>query len=389
MTVRFSIVTPSLNQAAYLGRAVDSILNQEGDFEIEYFVIDGGSTDGSTDIIRRRAADVMNGGWKSKCRGVRMHWVSEQDNGQTAAINKGLRRASGDIAAFLNSDDEYLPGAFARVARAFQQNPPADFVHGDGEVIDQAGGLQWRWLSRPYNHAVLTSYHFLWNDFTNYIMQQSTFWRTSAHARIGLFDESLHFAMDLEYWVRSGEKGLKWRHIPKPLARFRMIPGTKSLSDPLVFWGDSLEIFRRYRGLKRMPIFFAYYCFNVGLHRKFDLDLVRQEQTKLLRRWTDLPEAERMMLNQQAGKGFALGCYLIANHKQRQGDFAGADLAIRRAAEEYASATRHPIAVYSRVKQQLQGRPAAALDSCLDRVAMFYRRTRIDYRYHQRSADLT
>ena len=120
-------------------------------------------------------------------------------------------------------------------------------MYGDGDVIGENGELQWEWLSRPYDHRVMTSYHFLWNDFTNYIMQQATFWRRRVHDRIGYFDDAFHFAMDAEYWIRAGHAGLRLVHIPRKLGKFRLIEGTKSLSSPTVFWGDYLEIFRRYR----------------------------------------------------------------------------------------------------------------------------------------------
>src|ERR1700675_2391104 len=200
MTVapRISVVTPSYNQAAFVGETVEGVLSQEGDFEVEYFVMDGGSTDGSMEVIRRYADLVAAGRWPVRCRGIAMSWVSERDEGQAAAINAGLRRATGDILSYINSDDLYFPGAFQRVVDVFALDPAADFVYGDGDVIDQAGARQWEWLSRPYNHAVMTSYHFLWNDFTNYIMQQATFWRRRVRDVIGDFDPTLHFAMAVE-----------------------------------------------------------------------------------------------------------------------------------------------------------------------------------------------
>jgi len=386
---RFSIVTPSLNQKGHISEAIESVLNQEGDFEIEYFVMDGGSTDGAAEIIRSYAELVQTGRWPCKCRGVRMEWVSEKDDGQTAAINKGLRKATGCFAAFINSDDAYLPGAFARVAHEFKEHPRVDFVHGDGDVVDHAGQTIWPWLSRPYKHSVMTSYHFLWNEFTNYIMQQSTFWRASVHNRIGFLDETLHFAMDQEYWVRSGQSGLNWRHVPYKFARFRMMPGTKSTSDPMVFWGDSLELFRRYRGVRRLPIFFGYYSFNAAKHAGFDLNRARAVQVELLQRWAHLPEAERCLLQIQALRGFALGCFLVANELQKQGRYAEAALAIERGREESPSMAQHPIALFSRLKQRVQGRAAASLDRLLDRIALLYRGNFVDYRYRRQAAPRT
>src|SRR5678809_715869 len=109
---RISIVTPSYNQAKFVGETIESVLSQEGNFEIEYSVMDGGSTDGSVDIIRRYADLVASGRWPVRCGGITMSWISERDAGQTAAINAGLRHATGDIFSYINSDDLYFSGAF-------------------------------------------------------------------------------------------------------------------------------------------------------------------------------------------------------------------------------------------------------------------------------------
>src|SRR5688500_17684748 len=184
-----SIVTPSFNQASTLEATMDSVTSQEGDFFIDYQVIDGGSTDGSVDIMRRHAERFSAPGVETRCRGVSVRWVSEKDQGQTHAINKGLVAARGDVLSYLNSDDLYVPGALAAVVRHFAGHPKDDFVFGDGDVIDENGKVVWEWLSRPYDYSLLRSYHPLWNDFTNYILQQATFWRRRVHDAIGLFDE--------------------------------------------------------------------------------------------------------------------------------------------------------------------------------------------------------
>src|SRR5262249_31920156 len=116
---RLSIVTPSYNQAEFVGETIESVLGQEGDFELEYFVMDGGATEGSVEVIRRYAELVEGGRWTPRCRRLVMRWASAPDDGQAAAINAGLRQATGDVLAYINSDDLYFPGAFARVLRAF------------------------------------------------------------------------------------------------------------------------------------------------------------------------------------------------------------------------------------------------------------------------------
>ena len=113
MPPKFSIVTPSLNQRPYIQETMESVLSQEGDFEIEYFVVDGGSSDGSVELIRQCAEKVSSGNRPVRCRGITMEWISEKDHGQSEAINKGLRRATGDFVSYLNSDDLYFPGALS------------------------------------------------------------------------------------------------------------------------------------------------------------------------------------------------------------------------------------------------------------------------------------
>jgi glycosyltransferase involved in cell wall biosynthesis len=338
---RFSVVTPSFNQAAFIAETMRSVLSQEGDFEIEYFVMDGGSTDGAVEIIRKFAEEVAAGRWRSRCAGLTMTWVSQKDDGQSDAINQGLRRVSGDFVGYINSDDAYLPGAFMSVAGAFADDPGADFVFGDGDVIGEHGELLWEWISRPYNQKVMTSYNFLWNDFTNYIMQQATFWRRRVHDRIGYFDETLHFVMDAEYWIRAGHAGMRLVHLPRKLARFRLIEGTKSRSSPTVFWEDYLEIFRRYRGAKALSGFFGYYYYNLAKHREFDLDRALEAGQAAFARWTALPLAERKILEDQARVGFGLACALVARTLLEIGRLTDADLALRRSVRQRRGLLTH------------------------------------------------
>ena len=381
MAPRISIVTPSYNQCRFVGETIESVLSQEGDFEIEYFVMDGGSTDGSAEVIRRYADRVASGGWPRRCRGITMSWVSERDAGQAAAINAGLGRATGEILSYINSDDLYVPGAFQRVVEAFAGDPGADFVYGDGDVIDADGGLQWEWLSRPYDHAVMTSYHFLWNDFTNYIMQQATFWRRRVRERIGDFDPTFHFAMDAEYWIRAGAAGLSLRHVPRKLGRFRMIEGTKSLSSPTAFWEDQLEIFRRYRGSGRLGDYFGFFYYNVA--RQFGGDLVRavKEGARVFERWQGLSARERALLERDARRGRALAQVLLARDRQRAGAEREAGALLRQALAERPSLWLRPAAVGVWLRRALGRRGAAALDRWVDRGIQRYRAARVDYRY--------
>jgi glycosyltransferase involved in cell wall biosynthesis len=381
--MRISIVTPSYNQAKFVDATIDSVLSQEGDFELEYLVMDGGSTDGSVDVIRRYADLVASGRWPRRCRRIVMEWVSERDEGQSAAINAGLRRATGDILSYINSDDLYCPGAFQRVVDAFTSDPAADFVYGDGDVIDEHGVRQWEWLSRPYDHAVMTSYHFLWNDFTNYIMQQATFWRRRVREQIGDFDETFHFAMDAEYWIRAGASGLRLCHLPEKLGQFRMIVGTKSLSSPTAFWPDYLEIFRRYRGSKRTADFFGFYYYNLA--RQFGGDLSRgiEEGACVFERWQGLSRPEQRDLDARARRGQALARVLLARDRQRAGATTEAVGLLRNALAERPGLALRPATLGLLIRQAVGRSAAAALDRWLHRVIQRYRTARFDYRYRR------
>lgn len=386
MPTRFTVVTPSFNQAAYVSQTIESVLSQEGDFEIEYFVMDGGSTDGSAEIIREYAENVKANRWPAQCAGISMEWVSQKDRGQSDAINQGLRRATGQIASYINSDDLYFEGAFARVARAFEALPRADFVYGDGDVIDDQGRLQWEWLSRPYNHKVMTSYHFLWNDFTNYIMQQATFWRAQVHSRIGLFDESFHLAMDAEYWIRAAHHGLQFRLLPEKLGKFRMIQGTKSRSAPDVFWPDYMEIFRRYCKRNRMSLFFAYYFFNVAKHSDFDLDKALKSGDALFERWRDIEREERSFLRCRAERGFAAACFMVASELERVGQADKAEAAFARGVSRARLGRRHPLALWYLLRRHTSRKFKAGADALAEALISSYRNWRYDYRYNRGTA---
>jgi glycosyltransferase involved in cell wall biosynthesis len=378
-----TIVTPSYNQGTFIGQTIESVLSQSGDFEIEYLVMDGGSTDESPRIIGDFAARIAAGTWPINCAGISMHWVSRPDHGQTDAINQGLRRATGDIIGWINSDDTYVPGAFARIATAFARHSTADFIYGDGEVIDQRGDVQWPWLSRPYDVRVLMSYHFLWNDFTNYVMQQSTFWRRSVMDRIGFLDESFHYGMDIEYWVRAGVAGLTLQHIPETIARFRLIEGTKSLSSLTAFWPDYLEIFRRYRGARHLAGFLAFYYYNLARQLAFDPAETVAAKTAVLRRWSTLPKNEQEELVVQANRGFRLGCFLSARDLLARGDIERANRFIKAAGGITWTDCLHPFAWPYGVRRWLTPGVSSVVESAAQAAIRKWRRHLYDYRYHQ------
>jgi glycosyltransferase involved in cell wall biosynthesis len=203
---RITVVTPSFNQGRYIEATIRSVLDQNYP-NLEYLVLDGGSTDGSVDIIRRYADRLT-------------YWVSEPDGGQAAAIAKGFRRATGDILAWLNSDDLYLPGALATVGQTFARDPSAQFVYGSRHVVDEDGRL-----IRVYHPPTL--FHRFYFAFGQWIPQECAFWRRGLYDRAGGIDEAMFFALDLSLFMRM-RRWSNFTRIPQELAAIRMHALTKT-----------------------------------------------------------------------------------------------------------------------------------------------------------------
>ena len=181
---RITVVTPSFNQAAFLERTIRSVLDQDYP-NLEYIIIDGGSTDGSLDIIRRYSDRLA-------------FWVSEADSGQSNAINKGLRKATGDWIAWQNSDDIYYPGVFRDLADTASKYPGAGLIIGDLMIVDESDHpLRDVRYVKPFYKALLAEGMLLAN--------QAAFWRRSLHDAVGLIDEGYHCSFDYEWFLRLSE----------------------------------------------------------------------------------------------------------------------------------------------------------------------------------------
>jgi len=379
--ITISVVTPSFNQGIFLDETIRSVISQGGDFFIDYIIMDGGSTDDSVKIIKKYDELIKSASWKPGCRGIEFRWVSEKDKGQTHAINKGFRIAKGQIVSWINSDDLYCDKAFSLIIDHFARHPADDFVFGDGDVIDEHGNLQWEWLSRPYNFSLLKSYHFLWNDFTNYIMQQATFWRTNVFQKIGYLNESFHYAMDVEYWLRVGRAELKAAHIPFKLGKFRMIEGTKSLSSATIFWPEFLEIFRSYNGPRAMEPFLRYYFYNEGLYNSFDPIVMKQKERELFVKWEDLPKSEIPILKEKSAKGFDRACLMLAYEAFLKGEEEMERALFKKAISKSPLLRLHYRALCFLFGKMLGRSLASGIEKGLHRLIKIYRMKRYLYRY--------
>ncbi len=218
-----SIVTPSYNQVDFIEETIQSVITQDY-ARREYLIFDGGSTDGSVDIIKRYA-DQLD------------YWVSGPDRGQSHAINKGLAMARGDVLTWLNSDDVYLPGALSAVAECFDRHPEVDLVYGDFIYTDVHGAVLRRRKVFPkieYDHLV----------FHDYLGQPAVFFRRSLFEKSGDVDESLYYSMDWELFLRMWKVATPM-HLPRELATFRLNHLAKTNCEDDAKWQRERQIIQQ------------------------------------------------------------------------------------------------------------------------------------------------
>ncbi|HEV2269405.1 MAG TPA: glycosyltransferase family 2 protein [Steroidobacteraceae bacterium] len=207
--VRFSVIMPSFNQAPFIERSLNSVINQEYE-GVELIVMDGGSQDGTCKLLERYSGHIA-------------HWRSERDEGQSDALNKGFRAATGEIFGWLNSDDLYLPGALHHVAQIFATRPDVAVVYGDWLMIDEHDRILERCPALPPSRTRLVTEGFFCNA-------QAMFWRQSLHERLGELDVRLHYTMDFDLFLRmiSVAGPQAFFRTPRPLGCFRVYAGQKT-----------------------------------------------------------------------------------------------------------------------------------------------------------------
>lgn len=230
--LKISIVTPSFNQKDFIERTINSVLDQSYPW-LEYYVQDGASSDGTVEVLQRYT-DRLSG------------WKSSPDNGQSQAINRGFSKTSGEIMAWLNSDDILLPNTLQYVADYFSSHPQVDVVYGHRILIDENDQQVGRWMMPGHDDKVLS-----WADF---IPQETMFWRRRIWEKAGRqVDESFQFAMDWDLLIRFREAGARFARLPRFLGGFRVHPSQKTSAEISGVGINEMNRIRQ-RTLGRIPL---------------------------------------------------------------------------------------------------------------------------------------
>jgi glycosyltransferase involved in cell wall biosynthesis len=245
-----TVVTPSYNQGRFINQTIESVLSQNYP-HLEYLVIDGGSTDDTVSIL--------------DSYGDRLSWISQPDSGQGHAINKGWRQGKGDVLAWLNSDDVYLPGAIRNGVDYLLRNPNISMVYGEAYHVAEDGGLINRYPTEPFDVGRLID--------TCIICQPATFMRRTVIEDVGYLDESLKFCLDYELWIRISKK-YSIGYLSEYLAKSRLHAECKTMKDRLAIYQEALGVLKRhYRFVP--PSWMEGYA-RVMLQRYFDRSVAWQ-----------------------------------------------------------------------------------------------------------------
>ena len=223
----FSVITPSFHQGEFIERTIQSVLSQQN-VTFDYVVCDGGSSDGTIEILQRYDD--------------RLRWISEPDKGQADAINKGIAMTQGDIIAWINSDDLYYPQAFEQVQAFFEAHDDVDVVYGQAQWIDEADHIIEPFPTEKWSYRRLQQ--------TCFLCQPAVFFRRRLINQLGGLKPSLHYCLDYELWLRYGQK-TRFHHLPIPLAASRLHEENKTLGQAVSMHQEVLEMLQEKFG--RVP----------------------------------------------------------------------------------------------------------------------------------------
>jgi glycosyltransferase involved in cell wall biosynthesis len=268
-----SIVTPTLNQGGTIEETIRSVAAQDYP-HFEHIVVDGGSTDGTLDILSRYP---------------HLRWVSEPDRGQSDAINKGIRMSGGDVVAYLNSDDVHRPGAFQAVADAFAANQESGVVVGDCDLIDAQSQVNGLFRARLERRNDLLRYWEWGSGFC--IPQPAVFVRRELFGRVGGFREHLHLAMDYDMWLRLAAH-TEFTVVSKTLAAFRVTPDTKTRRQRYAMTHEAYLVSRNYTHLAPWSERLA---LGIEAHRQIAGHLLTLAEEELAERTLDRPASSILL----------------------------------------------------------------------------------------------
>jgi glycosyltransferase involved in cell wall biosynthesis len=249
-----SIITPSFNQAQFVETTIRSVLEQDC-APLEYWVMDGGSSDGTVDILRRYEG--------------RLKFVSEKDGGQAAALNEGFRRTTGDVIGWINSDDAYAKGAFAAVADYFAAHPDVEWLYGRCPIMDADGEIHRGWVTR-YKEFWMRRYSYKRLLIENFLSQPAIFFRRRLLERVGLLDEHYHCAMDYHLWVRMGAVA-KPAFVDRELAYFRSYGINKMSAQYRRSFAEELDAAKRVADGRHPVLMFLHEVNRIKLVAAYDL----------------------------------------------------------------------------------------------------------------------
>ena len=235
MSKTISVITPSYNQGKFIEQTIQSVLDQSIS-TLQYIVIDGGSTDETISILKKY--------------GSKIEWVCEKDSGQANALNKGFQKAVGDIIGWLNSDDIYFADTLTTILDFFEQHPEIDVLYGDAFHINAHNDFINQYPTQPWSLK----------KFMNrcFISQPAVFFRRHLFKQSGFLDESLHYCMDYEFWLRLAVQGARFYHLEKTLAATRLHSDAKTVGQSVRAHAEQIRMIRRYRKVVSIRMILSY-----------------------------------------------------------------------------------------------------------------------------------